>query len=78
MRRVIRGVDKFVIKAKTPYIVQWTVTNTCVRRLSRQKTAGRLRKTLFSPAGGESTRFRFPPRGLIQRFEKINGWTVAE
>lgn len=29
MRRVIRGVDKFVIKAKTPYIVPWTVTNTC-------------------------------------------------
>ena len=28
MRRVIRGVDKFVIKAKTPYIVPWTVTNT--------------------------------------------------
>ena len=29
MRRVIRGVDKFVIRAKTPYIVPWTVTNTC-------------------------------------------------
>ena len=29
MRRVIRGVDKFVIKTKTPYIVPWTVTNTC-------------------------------------------------
>ena len=29
MRRVIRGVEKFVIKAKTPYIVPWTVTNTC-------------------------------------------------
>lgn len=29
MRRVIRGVDRFVIKAKTPYIVPWTVTNTC-------------------------------------------------
>ena len=28
MRRVIRGVDKFVIKAKTPYIVPWTATNT--------------------------------------------------
>ncbi len=28
MRRVIRGVDKFVIKAETPYIVPWTVTNT--------------------------------------------------
>lgn len=29
MRRVIRGVDKFVIRAETPYIVPWTVTNTC-------------------------------------------------
>ena len=29
MRRVIRGVDKFVIKSKTPYIVPWTMTNTC-------------------------------------------------
>lgn len=28
MRRVARGVDKFVIKSKTPYIVPWTVTNT--------------------------------------------------
>lgn len=28
MRRVIRGVDKFVIKSKEPYIVPWTVTNT--------------------------------------------------
>ncbi len=28
MRRVIRGVDKFVIRAETPYIVPWTVTNT--------------------------------------------------
>lgn len=29
MRRVIRGVDKFVIRAKAPYIVPWTLTNTC-------------------------------------------------
>lgn len=29
IRRVIRGVDKFVIKAKTPYIVPWTMTNIC-------------------------------------------------
>ena len=28
MRRVIRGVDKFVIRADAPYIVPWTVTNT--------------------------------------------------
>ena len=28
MRRVARGVDKFVIKSKEPYIVPWTVTNT--------------------------------------------------
>ena len=28
MRRVIRGVDKFVIKNRSPYIVPWTVTNT--------------------------------------------------
>lgn len=28
MRRVIRGVDKFVLNAPTPYIVPWTVTNT--------------------------------------------------
>ncbi len=29
MRRVIRGVDKFVIKTTAPYIVPWTMTNTC-------------------------------------------------
>lgn len=28
MRRVIRGVDKFVIKNKSPYIAPWTLTNT--------------------------------------------------
>lgn len=47
MRRIIRGVDKFVIRSSEPFIVPWTVTNTtnsvggkCTEPLHTVTTAG--------------------------------------
>jgi len=50
MRRVIRGVDKFVIKAKTPYIVPWTDTNMGIQVTPPVHTITTAGTKLISPA----------------------------
>ena len=74
MRRVIRGVDKFVIKAKTPYIVPWTVTNTC-NSVGSQVTAP---VHTVTTAGNQILLSQALIQYHTEQSENVRGQSVAE